>query len=156
MEISTITLNVALAIGAGTVNKIEQFSKEADCNEYTLFTHYNFFYSYPEWEKKWKDGKLSEFHRVHTKCHLCDYRPERNYAGIGSIYILNNGLCNKTILVKNGTEIRRGKECTIFKEIPNTPQLSQMILLCPDHIGSYFDWRLQTKTESKVLQLQLF
>lgn len=101
--ISTITLQVALAIGSNEIfNQISKFTKEATEHEYTSFTHYNFFYSYPEWGKKWPNGETCEFHSLNTKCHLCNWRPERNYAGVGTIYLLNSGsrmtmLCPKHI-----------------------------------------------------------
>ena len=42
--ISTITLQVALAIGSNEIfNQISKFTKEASDKEYTSFTHYNFF-----------------------------------------------------------------------------------------------------------------
>lgn len=155
--ITTITLSVALAIGGTEIfNQIERFSREATENEYTSFTHYNFFYSYPEWGKKWANGKQCEFHRVNTKCHLCDYMPERNYAGVGEIYLLNNGICNAKILVVKGYKKERGRMIPIQEYIPNTPRLSQMILLCPKHVGSYFKWDKYKVKKAKPMQLELF
>lgn len=156
--ITTITLFVALAIGGSEIlNQIEKFSKEAAENEYTNFIHYNFFYSYPEFGKKWLNGKDCEFHRVNTKCHLCDYTPERNYAGVGTIYLLNNGICNKDILVHKGFKKSRGRLIHINEYEPNTPRLSQMILLCQKHIGIYFEWCKNKEVKKlKKLQLELF
>lgn len=156
--ITTITVPVALAIGGAEIfNQVERFSKEATENEYFLFTHYNFFYSYPEWGNVWPDGKSCEFHQVHTKCHLCDWQPDRNYAGVGSIYVLNNGICNDEILVNKGYKIVRGKKVWEHEYVPNTPRISRMILLCPDHIGSYFKWNENKEIfVPKQMQLQLF
>jgi hypothetical protein len=156
--ITTITLSVALAIGGTEIfNQIERFSREATENEYTSFTHYNLFYSYPEWGKQWANGKYCEFHRVNTKCHLCDYVPERNYAGVGTMYLLNNGICNDDILVVKSWQKKRGVLIPIAERVPNTPRLSRMIILCQNHVGSYFKW-CQNKVYKKVkpIQLELF
>lgn len=156
--ISTISLQVALAIGGSRAfNDIERFSLEANENEYTCFTHFNFFYSYPEWGKKWPDGKSCQYHRVNTKCHLCDYMPERNFAGVGHIYILNNGICNDDILVSGGYRIERGRRVQILDRVQNTARLSRMILLCPDHVRGYFKWDPnRTESRGRSVQLELF
>lgn len=156
--ITCISLSVALAIGTCEMfQEIERFSKEATENEYTSFTHYNFFYNSPEWGTKWLNDESCSFHRVNTKCHLCDYMPARNYAGIGTIYLLNNGVCNDEILVSKGTKIQRGRSIQINEWVPNTPRLSRMILLCSDHIGSHFKWRENKEIkEKKYIQLELF
>jgi hypothetical protein len=134
MTISSITLKVALEIGCAEIfNQIEKFSKEAHENNYTSFTHYNFFYTYPQ----------CEFHQVNTKCHWCGEMPERNYAGIGTINILNNGICNDLIISKK-------------QYIKNTPRLSQMILLCDKHVGSYYKWSPNNQKKKELLQLTLF
>lgn len=152
--ITTITLSVALAIGGVELfNKIERFSKEATENEYTSFTHYNFFYSYPEFGKKWLNEKDCQFHRVNTKCHLCDYMPERNYAGVGTMYLLNNGICNDKILVSTGYKKERGRIIQLKKFVSNTPRLSRMIFLCPKHVAGYFEW---CQKKVKPMQLELF
>lgn len=154
--ISTITLSVALKIGTAEIfNQIEKFSKEATENEYTIFTHYNFFYSYPEFGKSWLKGKDCEFHKVNTKCHLCDYTPERNYAGVGTINILNNGICNDKILVSKGYETIRGRKVQLHDYVVNTPRLSRMILLCDKHVTRYIEWDKQ-KNKPIQQQLQLF
>jgi hypothetical protein len=156
--ITTITLSVALAIGSSELfDQIERFSKEANENDYTSFTHYNYFYSYPKFGKTWKDGKDCQFHMVQTKCHLCDSMPKRNYAGVGTIYLLNNGICKDEILVNTGYKIVRGKKVWETQYIPNTPRLSPMILLCEDHVGSYFKWSQNQEVKKKYpVQLELF
>jgi hypothetical protein len=156
--ITTISLSVALTIGSSKLfDEIKRFSQEANENEYTSFTHYNFFYSYPQWGKTWKDDKTCEFHRVNTKCHLCDFEPDRNYAGVGTIYLLNNGICNNEILICKGYETIKGKKVWKKEYKPNTPRLSPMILLCENHIKSYFKWSNNKEVKKKYpIQLELF
>lgn len=155
--ITTITLAVALAIGGAEIfNQIERFSKEATENEYTCFTHYNFFYSYPEFGKRWPSGKYAEFHLVNTKCHLCDYMPDRNFAGVGTMYLLNNGICNTEILVHKGYRKERGRLISIDEYVPNSSRHSRMILLCPNHVGSHFRWSPEKLAKKKIMQLELF
>lgn len=170
VTISTITLKVALAIGGAEIfNRIGDFSKNANDNHFTQFTHSNFYYSYPEFGKKWTNNNdHCQFHRVNVKCHLCDHTPERNYAGIGTIYVLNNGICNDEILVSTalkvkdrGVEIIRGKKLQTFEYVKNTPRLSRMILLCKEHTASYFEWQkpsatLRQEIKQPILQLELF
>lgn len=147
--LSSITLNVALAIGtADCFNRLEEFTKKASCCEYTSFTHYNFFYSYPLFGKKWKDNKYCEYHQVNTICHICKCMPERNYAGIGTMYLLHNGVGDNEILIKNNG---------IKQYIKNTPRLSPMIILCENHINQngYTEWE-KSKKIKKNNQLQLF
>lgn len=89
--ISTITLNVALALNSVGFSRLDEFASTAEGNEYVAFTHYSFFYSYPELGNKWPNGKDEQFHQVHTKCHICGQIPERNYAGVGTMYLVNDG-----------------------------------------------------------------
>lgn len=124
--VSTLTLNVALAICGSNCDIVTRFSQEADTNEYMLFTHFNYFYSYPEFGKKWKLENDCEFHKVQIKCHLCQQLPERNYAGVGHIYLLHNGIGNNQ---------------------------NRMICLCQNHINDYFKWNPQMKVRGKQLSL---
>lgn len=142
------TITAALANTIGHPAELQKFIAEANCNHYTMFTHQNFFYSYPEFGKDWSNGKMCEFHRVNTKCHLCDWQPERNYAGYGTIYLLNNGVSKKTILIYEGIGKNR-----VTKLVPNTHSLSRMILLCPKHISGYFEFNPIPKKNN---QLTLF
>lgn len=155
--ISTITLPIAMALNSSAFSDIEEFAKYADCNEYTMFTHRNFFYSYPECGKKWTNGKDCEFHRVNVKCHLCGYTPERNYSGVGIMFLLNNGYGDEDILVVKSWQKKRGVLIPIKERIANTPSLSRMIILCQNHVAGYFKWR-QNKEVKKVkpMQLELF
>jgi len=89
--ISTISLNVANAISSGAKFELNWFFKEAQQNQYMSFSHHNFFYSFPEFGKEWPNGKDCEFHRVHTQCNVCGLKPSRNYAGVGSLYLLKGG-----------------------------------------------------------------
>ena len=102
MTITTITLRVALAIGSTELfNRIEEFFLNAKACQCTDFVHLNYFYSYPEFGKKWSNGKYSEYHEVKTMCHHCGEFPERNYAGYGTINLLKTNadrafcLCNQ-------------------------------------------------------------
>lgn len=124
--VSTLTLNVALAICGSNGLTVKRFAEQAGANEYMAFTHFIFFYSFPEFGKKWKSGKDCEFHRVYTQCHICKEKPERNLAGVGFIYLLNNSISNN----KN-----------------------RMICLCEKHVSSYFKWNPQMKTRGKQLNL---
>lgn len=51
------------------------------------------------------------------------------------ITIAEDGVSDKTILTYEG--VGRNRKA---KLIPNTPRLSQMILLCPKHIAGYFEF----------------
>lgn len=155
--ISTISLNVALAICSCRMSdEIERFAKEGDCNEYTSFTHYNFFYSYPAWGKTWPNGNICEYHEVNTQCHICKEMPDRNFAGIGTLYLLNNGIGEADILVNDGYINKGGRMIPLSKRVPNTPQLSRMILLCPNHVTEYFRWQQHGPKKPTVLQMELF
>lgn len=152
MLTTTLTYNVAEKIRSGASFELDEFVKNGSCCEYINLCHYNFFYSYPEWQKKWPNGQEQQFHRVDIKCHLCDYRPDRNYAGVGSIYLLNNGIGDSEIMVLN----RKTKENEIVK---NTPRLSRMICLCHKHIKGYFPFSLNkpvVEEKPKYIQLELF
>jgi hypothetical protein len=140
--ISSINVPVALAIGGAEIfNQIKRFSEAAKANEYTCFTHYHFFYSYPKWGKQWPSQKSCEYHTVNTKCHFCNWQPKRNYAGVGSIYLLNNGISNNNVLIPS----IGGK------------QKSRMIFLCPTHVEPYYKWIDKNKIPKKgFVQLELF
>ena len=78
-----------MALKTGPFEDYEKFAQQAKGCDYTSFTHYNFFYSYPAFDKSWPE-KSCEFHRVHTRCHVCGTEPSRNYAGVGTLYLSNN------------------------------------------------------------------
>jgi hypothetical protein len=156
MNLTTLTYNLALRIRSGPSWDLDKFVKEASCCDYMLFPHYNFFYSYPDWGTQWKNGKESEFHRVETFCHLCGAKPERNYAGIGCLYLLNNGIGDEEILVSDGCYIKRGKRVLRTKYVKNTPRLSPMILHCENCVDSYFYWDPHGLHIKKPVQLNLF
>lgn len=154
--ITSISLAVASMICSGPKFELLHFAENGNCNHVLLFSHYNFFYTYPVWGTKWKNGKDCQFHRLHTKCHLCDYTPERNYAGIGNIYLLNNGISDAEILVKTGESIKRGRIITHTQYVPNTPRLSRMVLLCPTHAKQYFNYKKEPILKEENGQLCLF
>lgn len=152
--ISTISVEVALAIGVTELfNQVRKFAAEGDSNDCTSFTHYNFFYSHPEFDKKWPGEKQSEFHQVHTCCHICKARPERNHAGIGTLYLLNNGVGEREIWQTKAWKTYRGQKLPVNDLVPNTPRLSRMILLCKKHTACYFIWR---EKKPVGMQLKLF
>lgn len=145
MIISTITHRVAWQITSDRYG-LEKFINEANCNEIYLFPHTDFYYSYPDWGFDWPDGKMCQFHRVTTQCHICGKRPERNFAGYGSIWLLHNGISDPMVL-------QRDKLSGEKKWVENTPRLSRMIILCDNHIGSYFKFNSE---KPKWLQTSLF
>lgn len=127
--VSTLTLSVALAICGSDALTVKRFHQEADAYEYMIFTHFNYFYSYPEYGKKWKSGNNCEFHRVHTKCHICGAVPERNYAGVGSLFIINIG------------------------RFATNQKNKRMVLLCNNHISDYCKWNPRINKMKKQLSL---
>jgi hypothetical protein len=66
---------------------LEDFFLNAKPGEIFPFTHYNFYYSYPSWGRIWPNGLLAQFHQLHTCCSKCHAIPDRNYAGIGSLFL---------------------------------------------------------------------
>lgn len=128
--LSTITPLVALAIGQSEhSNQIRKFWREARENEKTLFTHFSFYYSWPERGKSWKEGKSMQFHRVYTRCHCCGEMPSRNFAGIGWIYV-----------VKLKQELNRGR----------------MVMMCHSCSAGYRVWSghpMYIRPEPKQLSL---
>jgi hypothetical protein len=140
--ITTLSIRVADAIRSGPSFWLNDFIAFGDCNDVFPFAHHNFFYSYPEFGKQWPDGKPCEFHRVDTGCHLCGYQPSRNHAGVGNLYLLHNGVSDEQILVRTGATVIRGREIQHKEWVPNTPRLSRMILLCPQHAKGYFPFKM--------------
>ena len=131
--ITTITRNIVLSICSGTTWELDKFIDNGTANEYILFAHRGFFYSYPEFGKQWHNGKLCQYHKIDIKCHLCEWTPPRNYAGVGNCYLLNNGIGEREVFIhKDGKRII----------IPTAPRHSQMIILCPTHIRSYTPFQL--------------
>lgn len=64
----------------------ETFIEQAQLNEYFFWTHTNFYYSYPEWQKKWINTQdHCCYHKIEIACNCCHKQPERNYAGYGTI-----------------------------------------------------------------------
>jgi hypothetical protein len=160
--ITTLTYNLAKQICSGEKWSLEDFYKNGNCNDVFMFPHYNFFYSYPEFGKKWANGKYCEFHRIEIACHMCKTKPNRIYAGIGNIYLLHNGISDETICVSKGHEIVRGRKIMSYEYVPNTPKLSRFICLCENDIGSYFHYGNNKNNKIPISQpinnnqLQLF
>jgi hypothetical protein len=112
--ISFLTLNLANEICSGQTQSLLSFYLNAKSNEFFLFSHFNFFYSYPEYGKQWKNEKICEFHRVNISCNCCKKIPDRNYAGVGNIWLMKSNkenrdfvcLCNSCKQWKNTTEFK--------------------------------------------------
>ncbi|HOY42521.1 MAG TPA: hypothetical protein PLX60_11680 [Chitinophagales bacterium] len=92
--VSTLTINIAHEIASSETASLDRFIEYALPYEKYNFCHYNFFYTYPEFGKKWKNNKNMEFHRLHIKCEKCGAIPDRNYAGVGDIYLIHNNVTN--------------------------------------------------------------
>ncbi|MDD4157315.1 MAG: DNA adenine methylase [Candidatus Cloacimonetes bacterium] len=92
--VSTLTINIAHEISSCETSSLDRFIENALPYEKYNFCHYNFFYTYPEFGKKWKNNKDMEFHRLHIKCEKCGAIPDRNYAGVGDIYLIHNNVTN--------------------------------------------------------------
>lgn len=114
MLISSITYKVAFELTSSTRWELCDFVENAKRDTYMVLAHYNFYYSYPCFGTKWKGDKNCEYHKVETKCHYCDWKPERNFGGIGNMYLL----------LKAANE--------------------RMILLCPTHAKNYHYWKDKT------------
>ena len=126
-SISTISYNVASAIVSGSHFGLDQFFSQAPDGTWIMLAHYNFFYSYPEWGKRWVNGKDHESHRVNTMCHVCGSLPDRNFAGIGTIYLVKSSDSNR------------------------------VLLMCRNHIAGYKEWAASPlESERKFTQLELF
>lgn len=112
--ISKISKRLAKAINTSSFFKYHFFEKAKE-NEYIELCHYNFFYSFPEFGKKWNNGNDCEFHKVETKCSCCSKTPERNFAGIGTIYIVKRDfftlLCRSCL--GNSIEFERKRQKAI-------------------------------------------
>lgn len=85
--ITTLSYKVADAIRTMDNWELQEFAEKGKVGEMILYAHYHFFYSYPEFGKKWANDKSSCYHEVDVRCYLCGERPDRNFAGIGSIYL---------------------------------------------------------------------
>lgn len=88
MTIKSITLPVALRLNTQSFSGLEDFFVNAKIGEYRMFTHQNFFYSFPLNGTKWQSGKDCQFHRVNVMCNICGNTPERTRTGIGTMYLV--------------------------------------------------------------------
>ena len=87
MRISKVSLEVASQLSSFSTFGLQDFFNKATPGQIFDFCHYNFYYSFPEFGHQWKNGLSCEFHRVETCCRKCQAQPERNFAGVGSIYL---------------------------------------------------------------------
>ena len=98
--ITNLTLNLAMRISSCEKWSLERFYKQGKLNEFFHFACYGYFYSYPEWGKKWADGKLSEFHRVELACNCCRKKFEKsNYAGVTTVYLMKSNQPRRDFVV---------------------------------------------------------
>lgn len=138
MTVSFLSYRIAEEIASGEKFTIERFYKGGDVNDYISFCHYNFFYHYPEFGTKFKGDKESSFHQVEICCHICKMKPERNYAGIGTIYLLHNGASFPEVIIADRIPGKKKIEFE-YKAVPNAPPYeAHMICLCRNCIKGYF------------------
>ena len=97
MRISKVSLEVASQLSSCSTFGLQDFFNNATPGQIFDFCHYNFYYSFPEFGRQWKNGLSCEFHRVETCCSKCQAKPPRNFAGIGSLYLCMDG--NRKTLV---------------------------------------------------------
>ncbi len=86
--LSKLSIKLCHEIISGPSFKLDEFIEKHQYNHYIDFIHYDFYYSYPEFGKKWTNGELCCFHKVETCCYECNAKPDRNYAGIGTLYLV--------------------------------------------------------------------
>ena len=102
--IDNITLPVALKLNSESFLNLEDFFSRASENEYTMFTHRNYYYSAPHFGEKWPSGIEYQYHGVEVKCAICGHQPGRNVASVGTMFICKDGSSNPrraTILCKD-------------------------------------------------------
>jgi hypothetical protein len=97
--IDFLTFNLANKIGSGEKFSLQEFFTNANNKHFFNFSHYNFFYSYPEWGKKWPNEKICQFHSVDIVCRCCRKKPNRNYAGVGSINLMKSILAKRDFIL---------------------------------------------------------
>lgn len=93
--VTQLTLKIAEVICSGEKVSLEMFYNNGEYNEYFLFSHYNFYYSYPEWQKKWSNDQICQYHQINVACHCCSKIPNRNYAGVGNIWLMKSRMPNR-------------------------------------------------------------
>ena len=87
MRISKISLEVASQLSSCSTFELIDFFQKAEPGQIFSFCHYNFYYSFPEFGRQWKNGLSCEFHQIETCCSKCQEQPSRNFAGVGSLYL---------------------------------------------------------------------
>ena len=118
MTISKVSLKIASELASGERFSLEKFFLKAKPGEIFDFWHYHFFYSYPEFGKQWTNDQCCQYHEVTTHCSKCQENPDRNYAGVGSLYLLMNE-DRKALLLCD--ECANGLK--VFGEVPYFVQL---------------------------------
>jgi hypothetical protein len=125
MVLSKLNKNVAekLYSGALLFFNINKFLDKGNNNEMILFPNYSHYYSYPEFGKIWHNtDKKHQYHKIILKCNICKEEPDRNFAGIGNLNIINekDGLltliCNKCAKLHNYKyfKINKNKQLSLF------------------------------------------
>ena len=99
MATGTLKSSIARALIPGQKFTFENFLKNADGKSWLCYTHYSFFYSYPEFGKKWLNHKDCQYHRVNTCCNCCRKKADRNYAGIGTFYAYKSKIRKNRIVL---------------------------------------------------------
>lgn len=131
MILNKISPEVAKKIYSGALIffEIDKLIKEGRNNDYIDLPHTSYYYSYPEFGKKWHNtNALAQYHKIECKCFFCDSKVEYNHLGIGNIYL-------------------------VFKKLnPN------FMLLCNDCIekGGYLRFKTEKRRQNEVKQLSLF
>jgi hypothetical protein len=94
MALHILSLKLAKILDSSSFCKIDKFYELAESRELLRFTFCQFYYSYPEFGKKWKSGEICEYHRINTECCMC-HKPIKK--------LNNGGVCN-AYLKKAGRE----------------------------------------------------
>jgi hypothetical protein len=93
MKVSSLTFTIAWEIGSDRF-LLDDFYKHADQQQFIYFTHQISFILIRNLGKR-PSEKCSQFHQVHTGCHVCGCEQNRNYAGYGSLILLRSGVLGK-------------------------------------------------------------
>jgi len=131
MILNKISPEVAKKIYSGALIffEIDKLIKEGRNNDYIDLPHTSYYYSYPEFGKKWHNiTALSQYHKIECQCFFCDYKVEYNKYGIGNIYL-------------------------VFKKLNPL-----FMLLCDDCIdkGGYLRFKTEKQRQKDIKQLTLF
>jgi len=102
MILNKISPEVAKKIYSGALIffEIDKLIKEGRNNDYIDLPHTSYYYSYPEFGKKWHNANaLSQYHKIECQCLLCKSKVEYNHYGIGGINLVFNKLYPRFMLL---------------------------------------------------------